>query len=220
MKKYILSLIALALVASSYAQTLSFTKGNNLNFGLEQSGVIDCKIYFKNITGKSLNLKYKKIDSDLNAGWTVTLCDNFNCVANLPDSGDYYPVAIDETTEMKISINTNGIADTCTVKYAIYNVETPTQVDTLTFNFVLKWNLSAASAVFSNVSIFPNPASSNIHITGIENADYVISDITGKQVMAGAVYQNTTVNTQGLKGFYFVTIAKNNELFTQKLVVE
>jgi hypothetical protein len=82
----------------------------------------------------------------------------------------------------------------------------------------LKENTSAV-----NFNVYPNPANGNftINLEAFQNASYVITDISGKQVKASNLAgEETSVNCEGLNsGVYFVEVNADGAKSTQKIVI-
>jgi hypothetical protein len=104
------------------------------------------------------------------------------------------------------------------VNYGANNFTTPTSV-------AIDANVGTAGIpdILNNqaVSIFPNPASDHVSITGVQNADVSISDISGR-----IVYRNTNFNSIDPidisvfeKGNYIFRIVSDNNIVVKKLVV-
>ena len=74
-----------------------------------------------------------------------------------------------------------------------------------------------------NISIYPNPIKSNgqLNISGLDNMNVSISDITGKTLVKEVAESTFSFNTNILSsGVYFVSVYKNAELIkVEKLVV-
>jgi hypothetical protein len=82
----------------------------------------------------------------------------------------------------------------------------------------LKENVSVV-----NFNVYPNPANGNftINLKAFQNASYVITDISGKQVKASNLAgEETSVNCEGLNsGVYFVEVNADGAKSTQKIVI-
>jgi hypothetical protein len=73
----------------------------------------------------------------------------------------------------------------------------------------------------SELTIFPNPATDNVTVTGIENGNMTIYAISGEVVYNSKVNGITTINVADLKsGIYFVEVSKNNTKSTSKLIIK
>ncbi|MDP2385577.1 MAG: DUF4465 domain-containing protein [Bacteroidota bacterium] len=79
-----------------------------------------------------------------------------------------------------------------------------------------------------NVSLYPNPAKSNItiHMAGTlsDKANYVVFDITGKEVLTGTFGKGVSsvkLTIENLeRGVYFVRITNGNEIISKKIIKE
>jgi len=75
---------------------------------------------------------------------------------------------------------------------------------------------------FSSVTIYPNPASSEIHILSDtkEITDYVIYNSIGQTVMYGTLQDNFTINISGLQsGIYIIRIKADHKVISKKIVI-
>ena len=75
----------------------------------------------------------------------------------------------------------------------------------------------------TNIEVFPNPASENIHITSQVTANEVsISDLSGKIVLTQLFPEagQHTLSLNGLQqGLYFITVRNQSGVLTQKLII-
>ena len=82
--------------------------------------------------------------------------------------------------------------------------------------------LSNPDAELTGISMYPNPASENFSITGLEQeAQVQIHDMNGKLILTKDQYTNGDIDVSQLQtGVYFVKITSDNKSTTEKLVVE
>jgi len=72
-----------------------------------------------------------------------------------------------------------------------------------------------------NANIYPNPANSNVTISGIENGNVSIYAINGEVVYNGKINGTLNINLQSLTtGMYVVEVIENNAKANYKLIVE
>ncbi len=72
----------------------------------------------------------------------------------------------------------------------------------------------------SNVSIYPNPATSNVTIKGV-NGTVELYSISGKKVYSNVVNGTLLVDVENLSnGVYFIKVTENNVISTYKLIVK
>lgn len=67
--------------------------------------------------------------------------------------------------------------------------------------------------------LFPNPSNGLVTINGVDNAEVIIRDLTGKTFFNQSVNNNTSLDLNGLSnGTYLVTISQNGNQSVQTLV--
>jgi hypothetical protein len=72
------------------------------------------------------------------------------------------------------------------------------------------------------VNVYPNPASDNFSISGLQNpAEIAIFDVLGKRVLAQQISGVNPVNVTDLKaGLYLLRIMSQGQQITQKLIIQ
>lgn len=80
-------------------------------------------------------------------------------------------------------------------------------------------SLSVDEFAFADIQVYPNPANENIfyEVRNGEQINVIIFDVTGKQVLAETVSNNTTNISTLSKGVYFVTIQTETSSITKKI---
>lgn len=73
-----------------------------------------------------------------------------------------------------------------------------------------------------NITIYPNPTTDILNISGNINAEYTIFNIQGELIMNGTINNSTsTLDVSSFaKGLYIIKIVKGNKEFVKKFVVE
>lgn len=75
----------------------------------------------------------------------------------------------------------------------------------------------------SSLEIYPNPAEDKLHLRnlGASEAEYAISDISGRTIVKGICREDQPVNVEQLKpGMYLVKIASGSTIQTAKFIVQ
>lgn len=85
--------------------------------------------------------------------------------------------------------------------------------------------INNVNSIAGSVALYPNPASKEVSIKwdGNESAKVILSDITGKQMIADGINANSIKQldiSQLSNGLYFVTIESNGQKVTQKLLIQ
>jgi hypothetical protein len=186
MKKFTAALGLMVFGLSLQANvSYSIVENKNSTFYVPHSDFTDCTIHIRSNKTDSLHLAYERIEMNVPSGWGANLCDNAVCYGDLHTAANMSPFKAPAEAFMKITVNPMGIAGTAVVKYAIWDLNNPTQRDTLTFNIVVFWGASAdqaASALSGMVG--PNPFTSSLQVSnaGLDGANYGIYDAMGREV--------------------------------------
>jgi aminopeptidase N len=75
----------------------------------------------------------------------------------------------------------------------------------------------------SAINVYPNPASNKIRVSGCDNADFVLMDISGKIITSAKVREAESIDLSGLaKGMYIYHISSHDQqlLKTGKLAIQ
>jgi aminopeptidase N len=75
----------------------------------------------------------------------------------------------------------------------------------------------------SGISVYPNPAQNQITVSGCNNGDFVLMDVSGKIILSTKVKEAESIDLSGLaKGMYLYTIHSNKQqlLKTGKLAIQ
>lgn len=84
---------------------------------------------------------------------------------------------------------------------------------------ILESYLGINQANKANFELYPNPSNGSVSINGIDNAEVIVSDFSGKTFLNQNVNSNTSLDLNGLSnGTYLVTIVQNGNRSVQTLV--
>lgn len=229
----IISLVALAMIANAQftltyngtavaegttIQMTSTTSGNML------FGDVDLQLMLNN-TGIGVGHWTAKINTDGHNFSVVQMCGD-QCGQNISE----VPVTVNPDTckliEIHIGIPENTAVGTSeTFALELYNNDRGT--NDLTFNFELTYNPNAGiteASVATIANAYPNPAISNVTIGyAVEGtAQFVVTDIAGRQVMEQTISGNGTLNLNVEnfhRGVYLYGIRQGNKQAAMKKLV-
>jgi len=225
MKNYILLLTALLLSTSlSFSQiSVSDENGNPLTNGgsYHLSTELDFELGFLIKNNSTSSINYTIVAENWQGEMGV--CVPGTCVplngtppkqlgSTLVLAGGSSTTSID--THFQIG-NTLNIGDYVTIK--VSELENASNSFTFTFDTETPADITAPS---SNSSIFPNPASSHLIISGFEKSNLRIVDISGKIVLNTTVQSSQEiVDTKHLKsGLYFIQISNDKINISEKVI--
>ena len=82
--------------------------------------------------------------------------------------------------------------------------------------------LSVSDALANELSIYPNPASNVLYISGLEKGNYTLLNITGKEVASGEISSNQTEISVAKfpAGLYLMKIASGSVITTKRVVIK
>lgn len=71
------------------------------------------------------------------------------------------------------------------------------------------------------ISLYPNPATNNFVVSGIENGNYAIYTMNGSIVSEGNLIKNSNINISNYSpGIYMIKLTSNGETSTHKLIIK
>lgn len=221
-KKLLAGFSFLVLVSSVSAQTYSLVGGNVQYFYPNATGSMDCAIHIKNESASILKLKYKKVSVDYPAKWDVSFCDNVNCNNSFGDSGTMFDIPVgDAESSLKISAFPNGFADTAIVKYAMWDVNSPSKIDTMVFNIYVRWGVGLNS-FSTTATVYPNPSKNHFNIqsaASISGIEMVSLTGTKMPICFTQTSNGVVVNTSDLPAGIYSLIFLEGDIKRSSLLV-
>jgi len=191
------------------AQSIEVEGGNIHNFYPGSSGFTDCSVYLKNVGTGSLRIAYEKVSVDYPAGWDVSFCDNRNCFFTFRDKDTFSAMAAGEKASMKITVFPKGTADTAIVKYAVWDVNNPSQKDTLTFNIMVRWSAGMQFSCMPQPIIFPVPANTHLQVNTMAVDCIEIRSVSGQTIKHYSTAADLTrLDISGLNAGNYVVVLK------------
>jgi uncharacterized membrane protein len=222
MMKSLAVIVALVSIGSAMAQpVVQFENGKSKTYTVALNGSTDCHMVFKNVSGSMMKLVYQKIDGDYNAGWWVSFCDNYDCFASFIPRDTFAPIPDQGSAEWKITATPNKIADTSTVRYAIWEANSPNIKDTISFTFMAAAANKAATLSQVSYNVYPNPATQGLTVDGLlESTTYTVMSIEGRALQTGVI--GTAANSIDIAalpvGTYTLELRNASATSTEKFV--
>lgn len=220
----ILSKIFLSVVAIFFATTdFTFAQSfyNTPNDSIFQVGIMEdlhtLSIQQINITSDTIYLKWQKVSENMPIGWEAAVCDNFNCNTSLIDSGTMNPIIPNEYGLILLHITPHTNYGTAIIQYAVWDISTPSEIDTLTYTLAVNPPSPINEVKEENrFDIFPNPANEIIFIRSDIGSKFLITNNLGKSIQYGiSDTELTKISTENLPdGLYNITIFNKNKTYT------
>ncbi len=90
-----------------------------------------------------------------------------------------------------------------------------------TFVITVETILSVAQGIEKSIVIYPNPATSSIHVKGVSNATLEMYDLSGSIVIKDRISQSKPFSLSGLKqGVYLVKVIDNENSYQTRLIIK
>jgi len=179
-----------------------------------------------NTTSNTIILRWQKVSESVPANWEASVCDNQMCQTTLVDSGTMNPVLRSEYGLILLHITPHVNYGTCIVRYAVWDIASPSVKDTLTYILSMKETSEVRKVENKNeFSVFPNPVKNNLQIFSDpqQGSWFLITDILGKTVLNGLIESKVmTLSTDKLQnGFYSISFFdKSKNISTKKFIVQ
>ncbi|MBS1773158.1 MAG: T9SS type A sorting domain-containing protein [Bacteroidetes bacterium] len=209
--KKVLVVIAIVLATNtSFAQaTFTNTPADTVKDIIELGAkkVIDIK---QTATGSdTLLLAWKKISVFLPNQWTAYICDNGTCYNTLQDTGTMAAILQGDYGLLSLHIDASVTPGTAIVRYTIWDVKHPSQIDTLT------WIVTAFPTGITN---FPEPAlkvysyNKKIYIECSYSCRVNIHDLSGREILSRKITAtNDVIDMSSFNnGIYLIYIPEAN----------
>lgn len=226
--KSIVLLITLPFVilGETVAQSYTIRPNDTINMVGMMEDLSTLSIEQVNNTSGNINLRWQKVNKSVPANWEASVCDNQMCHTTLVDSGTMNPVLPSEYGLILLHITPHINYGTSIVRYAVWDIASPTVIDTLTYILTLKENSEIKEEKTKNaLKIYPNPVINNLQIfSDLQKGSwFLITDILGKIVLNGVIESKVmTLSAENLQnGIYSISIFdKSNNISTKKFIVQ
>lgn len=218
----------------SFGQSFEIKEAQGTYRG-EIGNTMEVPIKIKNLTDSPIQIVVKRVDKVIGTSQSSHFCWGDNC---FDDKVDQIPLSqriqVGETSDKLISVLETGlVAGISTVKYLIYNRDTPSDAVEYEVNYTIEEDLGN-NVIFSSPDVkinevYPNPANEfAIFDYNLTNEDIeakivmhnVLGSIVGEYEL---VYLETKLKiiTENMNpGVYFYTLYIDNDgMMTKKMVI-
>ena len=230
--KYFLALIVVLSAVRVFAQ------GEQRSYTLEPSNTIitttnvleDVTKYYihqKNITGKEINISWKRLSLDIPSQWDFSLCDLGTCYAGIPE-GEFtmFPVEKDSSGFLAPNIYPLGVSGTAKIVMMVWDKNIPSISDTLTWIITAKAeaDVQAEGKSLLSLRLSPNPSINNVSVDlgKTSNGIITVRNIAGASMLNIPITDQSRVNidiSALANGEYVIVfIGRNGSIKHSKLV--
>ncbi|MGV3613235.1 MAG: hypothetical protein ACO1N0_19910 [Fluviicola sp.] len=201
-----------------YAQSYFHSPNDTLISNTTVNNSVTMNITQVHPNNDTLQFVWKKSSVSMPNDWTATICDNNTCFPSLIDSSTTLPVLPGDDGLMLIHCFPNTNAGTGIIRYTIYEIHSPLQVDTLT------WIINAESTAGISESISASQAytiiGNQFQLTDSKSkfTDLTLLDLNGKEVFTSGIPTSSCVEMPSFPAnFYYLILSGNNIIIRQKI---
>ncbi|MDF3026596.1 MAG: hypothetical protein K0S23_903 [Fluviicola sp.] len=202
---------------SAYSQTYFHSPNNTLVANTTVNNSVTMNITQVHPGNDTLQFVWEKLSLSFPADWTATICDNTTCYPSLIDSSTTLPVLPGDDGFMLVHCFPNTNSGTGIIRYLIYEISSPLQVDTLT------WIIHAGSTAGSDKpdskpAYTLNGNDFQLTETGNGYANLSLLDLSGKEVFSAGISPGAPLAIPALpSAFYYLVLSGNNKIIRQKI---
>lgn len=233
-KIYTIKTLVLLMVAGLFAGTVaaqnpSFTlSATDVTESIPANGFIEPSVEATNLLSGNLDMEYELVSNTMDAAWSILVCDNVNCYANVVNSGSMDPIAGGATELIfKITLDPQGTAGNGAVAYRVWDRSNPSATnDTITFNFEVTPFVSVSEEQLAeNVKVFPQPADDLVYVSLPENfgkASAIVYNLNGAAVATQeiSIAANEIDVTTLSPGMYILQISNGKAVVNKRIAVQ
>lgn len=217
--------VVLATTHVSLAQTYSITPNDTFQATGIMEDLETLTISQLNISSDTITLAWKKVSASVPVAWEASVCDNQMCYATLVDSGTMNQVNPSETGFVLLHITPHVNYGTATIRYAVWDKNTPDIKDTLTFIMTVSTTSGLDEKKDQLIFNVPNPITTQvITLFGCKSElKYVITDLLGREFASGTLFpQSNSITVTSLpNGAYSLSLLDNTgKISTRKFIIQ
>lgn len=201
-----------------YAQSYYHSPNDTLVSNTTVNNSVTMNITQVHPDNDTLQFVWKKFQVSMPNDWSATICDNNTCFPSLIDSSTTLPVLPGDDGLMLIHCSPNTNPGTGIIRYTIYEIHSPNEVDTLT------WIIHAESTTGIDESAFLNPAYTlygnqfQLTDTKVKITKLRLLDLNGKEVFSSEIPTSLQVEIPALSAnFYYLILSGTNTVIRQKI---
>lgn len=168
----ILIVVLFATINSSFGQSYTHSPNDTIiaNANLDFFSVFN--ITQLHPTNDTLYFKWNKESVSLPSTWEASICDNGHCYTSLVDSGSMDAVYVGDIGLMSLHLNPHLESGTAIIRYTISEINTPSQIDTLT------WIISVGATGINSLNYKTPSISIRDQVIYLENIDKSFTSLT------------------------------------------
>jgi hypothetical protein len=220
----LISLLCLVTVATTYAQSFSFTPDTLLEDHALLENYNTYQIDIVNETPSTLALSWRRLTQDQPDSWIAYICDNNICYDDIPINGDMFPFSPDETAFLKLGVNPYQETGTGVYQFLVFPTGDISAAQTATFIIHAGMPNSTQEPSIWTLNIGPNPFHDQMLINnpnGIEVSLYFY-DASGQLIstkeLAGSERLSIDASQWPVGSIFLSAFVEGKPLFSNQLI--
>lgn len=159
------ALVSLSLlVKTASGQTFFPTPAPLLEQELMPQLANECYILFENPAGDTLRLKWRKVEANFPAGWTIDLCDYGACYTGIPAQGRMNAVYDSLQPYLKLIVQPGATAGSGWLWFRVFEETDPDNFADVYFSLYTPGVTAATEPAQTGLRVYPNPATDNLFL--------------------------------------------------------
>lgn len=189
------------------AQKYTFSPSKDMTKAWTGTDDLGFMMYIENKTSEELKLSWKVVSNNMPAGWTYSICDNWQCYSSFQEDAQFAPVAKGGKAFFKFDVfPIEGQVVNATVQLGVFETGNPLALDVVSFSIQSSSSVEEPAAYSAGVS--PNPAGESLTISAAAALNSLqIYSALGVKVMeiANANNAELTIDIRELPtGVYYI----------------
>lgn len=231
-KNLLLTFLLIGITVLSFGQAITITPADSVSVTEEVTTMGDEVVLYAYVTNDSsedLTINWRIIDQAYPLSWSVSYCDNTNCLDLSSANQSDFILKSDSTSILKMAYLPFLNAGTSDIEVSVSIVGVPGSAVSVKYHADVTANPVGITEIDAkSLSLFPNPTTNQIQIKGLDNVNQVetleIYSIIGKKVLQKPIGQlsDLKVDVRHLdNGVYMVKLFdKTKNLFYTKTFVK
>lgn len=214
--------VFLTTTQNSFAQSYFHTPNDSIvaNAVFDDVGVFN--ILQSHPTNDTLYFKWKKHLVNIPNTWEASICDVGHCYTNIVDSSTCDPVFPSDVGIMSLHLNPHFEAGTGIVQVLFWEVNTPNNIDTLTWIITASGSLGVSNTNTENFKIFPNPSNNLLYVETNFSNQCLLQILNNE----GKIIYTQTKNLKNIEldishftnGTYLLQIIHDNQIINKQFI--
>lgn len=183
MKPCWLLLLLLLTVNTAFTQSFLPVSGPVLEQQLAFNQANECYLFFDNLSGDTLQLRWRNLSPNFPEDWVVDLCDYGLCYAGIPPNGTMAPVYDTIQPYLKLIVQPGAVAGSGWLWFRVFEKDHEDNYVDVFFSLFTQGTTGIIEPGAADLEVYPNPASDLLFIDNKSdrNREFRLLDAAGHE---------------------------------------